>query len=995
MRKIILIMIMCCAFAARSENIVSASSASGHPQDVVEVTLSLANTDAVVAFQTDIPLGTQLEYVSNTVALNADRITNHAITAAVVDGNLRILAYSSSLAPFVGNEGVLLSFSLKIKNEPGSYAIDVSNSKLSDASGHGVDFSNSNGSVTILSPKIQLNTGALNYGHVPIRSDYNQTVQITNVGNEPLTISEINFNDNVFSCPSFAVTTLQAGNSVSFAFKFSPMVKGAVNALATIVSNSISGNATISLTADPYAVNEFHFTNVSGYCDSIVAVPMTVNNMENLIGFQVDLKMPTALEYVDFVLSERKADHVAVGVVKNDTLRLMAYSPSGTEFTGTDGTIGTLRVRLHGQGGYYYLNPFKAVLADALGENVLSQKYQGYVNIRSPRISGNSTLNMGSSPVTETVTSEYTVANNGNAPMNINSIVFDQPYWSVEETLPLTLNQYSNTTLHVSYSREQKGDFSATMKIYSNDPQNGLKNVALSCTRYEPNSLSMEADPFTLDDNKVAVEIAMDNYSNIVALQADFEYPYQDYSVAPADFELSDRFENHDFYAIQVNDSVYKILVFSMQNVAANDNVGVILNVTLHPIGEPIDQDYTVSVKNIVLSGTDGVNIFSGTDISDTFRLSMTQESELVQGWNWWSTYIAQDGTSGMQQLENSIGENGVQIKSQTESTQNWSNSWFGTLTTLANEMSYCVNVSANSTAELSGRPVNPSEHPITLQPNWNWIGYPVRTTQSMTAAMGDFEPQNNDIIKSQNSSSTYFSNSWFPPIDLVPGQGYLYQSNATENRTLTFTENRDETYVKDEYDRYWNNDAHAFADNLTIIAVITENGEEVYRDNFEVGAFVNGENRGSVRLQYFEPMDRYYAVITVNGEDGEMMTFGIVNRNSDEENFNTANSMRFSTNAVVGGIEHPYVIEFSSSNETTTALNLYPNPVNAGEEFAISIPTNEKVVTIVITDVVGNEVRRARGDVTTLEGIKTSGAYCIQAVTKSGRVYRGRVIVK
>ena len=121
------------------------------------------------------------------------------------------------------------------------------------------------------------------------------------------------------------------------------------------------------------------------------------------------MKMPTALEYVGFELSSRKTDHVCTGVVYNDTLRVMAYSPTGSAFTGDDGIVAYIKVRLHGLYGYYYINPFKSVLADAVGENVLSEKYQGYVNIKSPRISGNSSLDMGNSSVTETVTKEYVV----------------------------------------------------------------------------------------------------------------------------------------------------------------------------------------------------------------------------------------------------------------------------------------------------------------------------------------------------------------------------------------------------------------------------------------------------------------------------------------------------------------------------------------------------------------------------------------------------------
>lgn len=1004
MRKLILILIMCCcAFAAAAENIVSASSASGHPQEEVTLQIALANTDAVVAFQTEIPLGNNLEYVANSVTLNADRITDHVVTAAIVNGNLRIFAYSLSLTPFVGNEGTLVSFTLKLKNEPGDNAIDITNSKLSDALGASVDFNANNGSVTILSPKISINTGAIDYGHVPIWSEYTANATVSNVGNEPLTITAISFNDAVFSCPTFEETTVQPGNSANFTFKFAPMVKGAVNASATIVSNSISGNAIINLVADPFAVNEFHFTNVSGYCDSIVAVPMTVNNMENLIGFQIDVKMPTALEYVSFELSNRKTDHLAIGVVKNDTLRLIAYSPSGAAFTGDDGVIGILNVRLHGLYGYYYLNPFKAVLADVVGENVLSEKYQGYVNIRSPQISGNTSLSMGSSPVTETVTREFNVTNNGNAQMRIDNVVFDQPDWSVAETLPLTVEQYSNTVLHVSYSREQKGDFTATMKIYSNDPQNGLKNVALSGNRYEPNSLSMEADPFILDERNVAVEISMDNYSDIVALQADFEYPYEDYSVAASDFQLTERFGNHTLYAIPVNESAYKILIFSMQNGAVEGHDGVVINVTLHPIGNPIDQEYTVSLSNIVLSGADGVNIFSGDDVSDTYTLSMTQASELVAGWNWYSTYIEQEDIDGLTMLENALGNNGLYIKSQTLAVQNYYpmlnyNYWYGSLSSVGiqNEQSYLINVSTDCNVGITGRPDKPINHPITIQPNWNWIGYPVNIQQSVDDAMSGFTPSGNDIIKVQNAATTYYQGyGWFPAFTMTPGVGYNYKSNAAENKTLTFSLNRNGQLPKTDNRHYWHSNCHAFANNLVIIAVLSEDYKEIRNDDVELGAFVNGECRGSVKLEYFEPLNRYFAVLTVSGEDGDQIDFAFVDRNSGNTNYSCDTHLTFKTDAVIGTLDNAYVVDFKTGTDEYNKLILYPNPVEKDASISIDIPSYEIITEVVVINVMGVKVRHETTTRHIIDGISTAGLYSIQINTASGNIYKGKLVVK
>ena len=548
--------------------------------------------------------------------------------------------------------------------------------------------------------------------------------------------------------------------------------------------------------------------------------------MEDIIGFQIEANLNAALEFVDFTLSDRKADHVATGIVSGTTLRLMAYSTSGTAFAGDDGVIGTVRFRLKGLYGNYYLNPSKAVLADANGEDVLSQKYQGYVTVRSPRINGNNSLGFCSTPVTETVTREYVISNNGNAPMRIDQIVFDQSDFSVSEAFPMTIAQYSNTTIHVSYDREQKGDFNALMKIYSNDPQDGLKNVALSGSRYEPNSLELTADAFSLDNDEVAVALAMNNYSGIVALQANFRYPYHDYEVQSSDFQLTERFASHSLYAMPINDSTYRVLVLSMQNVAVEGHDGAVLNVTLHPIGTPSEEEYAVSVTDVVLSGVEGANIFTGSDVSATFALAVTQEAQLAQGWNWWSTYIEMDGVDGLTMLENQLVSNGLEIKSQTSTTINYYpymgyDYWYGSLNEIQNEKGYKINMSGGANVNLTGRRANIGNHPITILPNWNWIGYPIANQQSVSSAFGGFQPAANDLIKSQGVSSIYYEGyGWFPDVTLQPNKSYMYQSLASENKTLVFANGRSKVEPEEAHP-FWENDIHAYADNFSAIVVV------------------------------------------------------------------------------------------------------------------------------------------------------------------------------
>lgn len=400
-------------------------------------------------------------------------------------------------------------------------------------------------------------------------------------------------------------------------------------------------------------------------------------------------------------------------------------------------------------------------------------------------------------------------------------------------------------------------------------------------------------------------------------------------------------------------------------------------------------------------------NVFNTSYVNGTITVNeicTMQTSSLVSGWNWYSSFIEQNGTNGLEQLENSLGHNGTMIKSQTLSVDNFYSMlgydyWYGELESLTNEQSYMINTISNCNVAIMGDISDPASHPITIQPNWNWIGYPVSFTQTTETAMASFVGTQDDVIKSQGESSTYWAGwGWWPSINLEPGNGYLYQSNASSNKTLVYDVNRSEAVSDnnmDEIQKYWTTDVHAFADNLTVIASVTVDNDEVRNGSIELGAFVDGENRGSAILKYFEPLDSYYAVLTVSGADGDMIDFGIVDRTNGVTNFRSDSHFTFETNAVWGNLRNPYLINFDSDVAHFSSLNMFPNPVSRDAEITLMLPDNETVKEIVITNVLGERIVLESTNGTPLSGFKSSGIYIVEVICESGSVFKNKLIVR
>jgi hypothetical protein len=222
-------------------------------------------------------------------------------------------------------------------------------------------------------------------------------------------------------------------------------------------------------------------------------------------------------------------------------------------------------------------------------------------------------------------------------------------------------------------------------------------------------------------------------------------------------------------------------------------------------VADAISADNTdewLQYQTILPAGTKYVALYYYSDYQyylfvDAFSFeeattTVTQETSLVAGWNWFSTYVeVEDPVAMLQAIEESLGENGTMIKNSrinTEYDAEWG--WFGDLDDegIVNEQMYKIQVSAPCTVTVEGTPANPEEHAITVNYGWNWIGFPCQTTITLENAFDGFA-QDGDKIRNSAAEIVYDPEwGWFGDFEtLVPGQGYMYYSDSTTPRRLVF----------------------------------------------------------------------------------------------------------------------------------------------------------------------------------------------------------------
>ena len=363
------------------------------------------------------------------------------------------------------------------------------------------------------------------------------------------------------------------------------------------------------------------------------------------------------------------------------------------------------------------------------------------------------------------------------------------------------------------------------------------------------------------------------------------------------------------------------------------------------------------------------------------------QTTQLNAGWNWFSYYVDTD----LAELEEALGENGVQITSKTDGfvAYNSQYGWSGILSSITESQMYMINVGASHDLELSGELVGPTS--ITLHQGWNWIGFPMSEAVSVTDALAGFEAKPGDQIKSKDNGFASYNSQygWGGALStLNPGEGYMYQSNNSETTELFYSAGtRGELKANITTDgNHWIPNAGQYPNNMTMTAMV-----EVEGGDYEVAAFVNGECRGSARPIYIEALDAHILFLTIHGEDVEEMTFKFYDLATGEE-YALNDRMNYSNDAIVGTLAEPYIFNRGTTGIGEVSLsevNIYPNPTTTGTEINLQATCD----TVEVFNALGVKVAEYH-NVDSIDAFETAGIYVIR-ITDNGDVKHCRLIVK
>lgn len=275
-------------------------------------------------------------------------------------------------------------------------------------------------------------------------------------------------------------------------------------------------------------------------------------------------------------------------------------------------------------------------------------------------------------------------------------------------------------------------------------------------------------------------------------------------------------------------------------------------------------------------------------------RITINKEEELSAGWTWLSLV-----TTGGSVAELLTQADIVEVRSQSQLLWNDPKyGYVGSLTALsADEAMYKVKTNKATTVNWDNEALMSNSDQMyskTINLGYNWMNYPYEfdlTAARIKEFLGDFKPADGDRIITQEGFATY-DGTWVPEtFTLKEGQGLMYYSTGNGG-TITFnaalaptkqtvdesgsnTGNSPVSNEIDETDETFTYDAHAFADNMSMIAAI---GNLENPEDYTLGVFVGDECRGRGRVAVDGKM-----FVSAVGTGGEKMTFKLVNNLTGE----------------------------------------------------------------------------------------------------------------
>jgi len=277
-------------------------------------------------------------------------------------------------------------------------------------------------------------------------------------------------------------------------------------------------------------------------------------------------------------------------------------------------------------------------------------------------------------------------------------------------------------------------------------------------------------------------------------------------------------------------------------------------------------------------------------------------------------------------------------------------------LTSIDPRLGYMIYLSAHpDTLSLVGTsPAGPAS--LTLNPRWNWIGYPAPLPQKVNDVLSMLVKSNGDILKSQVAFTEYneSAGSWLGNLTYFqPGRGYKLYSAAGAEMEMLKSGSSGNLGLKYEF-------------NMTITASIEWGDLPLSRDLY-LQAWIEGQLRGMVPVSYDPSLGKTLAFAMVYGERadvGDKVDLQLWDETLQKSFALTGEEIHFSIDRILGTAGNPVMLAIAGQStdvrveDLEAGFSVWPNPFTDRTTIRYTISA-ESHVSLVVTNPLGQEVAR------------------------------------
>lgn len=147
-----------------------------------------------------------------------------------------------------------------------------------------------------------------------------------------------------------------------------------------------------------------------------------------------------------------------------------------------------------------------------------------------------------------------------------------------------------------------------------------------------------------------------------------------------------------------------------------------------------------------------------------------TQETNLAQGWTWWSPTVE----TSVETIQAALGDSFVQILAKNGTANG----------DVVPGAMYRIQTNAACMLSITGLPITTAT--VTINQGENWFGYIGNEPTSIVNAISISASSGDKIISQDEGFAIFNGVEWLGTLTtLVPGKGYVYVSNAAASKTL------------------------------------------------------------------------------------------------------------------------------------------------------------------------------------------------------------------